>query len=319
MKNRIAVFASLCGLFCLMFASPQVIGCARDALKLCAELILPSLFPFFVLSILLSKLGLPAALGRLLGPAASRLFGVSGAGVSALFIGLCGGYPMGAAYIAEMAAAGAVSREEAERLLGFCNNSGPAFIVGAVGAGIFGSSAVGLALYGIHILAAVLTGLLLRGRGFSPSAPPAPCKTPPFSAALPQAVKQAVSAALSVCGFVVCFTVLAGLLDAVGWFSLLSGSLSALTGAELHFSRALLSGILELGSGVGAMRGLSLSPANLALAAGMLGWGGVSVHFQTLSLFSDSDIKTALHFAGRVISGVLSALLAWLFAFFFLR
>ena len=318
MKNRIAVFASLCGLFCLMFASPQVIGCARDALKLCAELILPSLFPFFVLSILLSKLGLPAALGRLLSPAASRLFGVSGAGASALFIGLCGGYPMGAAYIAEMAASGAVSREEAERLLGFCNNSGPAFIVGAVGAGIFGSSAVGLALYGIHILAAVLTGLLLRGRGFSSPAPPPPTETPPFSAALPQAVKQAVSAALSVCGFVVCFTVLAGLLDAVGWFSLLSGSLSALTGAELHFSRALLTGLLELGSGVGAMRGLSLSPANLALAAGMLGWGGVSVHFQTLSLFSDTDIKTALHFAGRVISGIFSAFLAWLFAFFFL-
>ena len=318
MKNRIAVFASLCGLFCLMFASPQVIGCARDALKLCAELILPSLFPFFVLSILLSKLGLPAALGRLLSPAASRLFGVSGAGASALFIGLCGGYPMGAAYIAEMAASGAVSREEAERLLGFCNNSGPAFIVGAVGAGIFGSSAVGLALYGIHILSAVLTGLLLRGRGFSSPAPPPQPVTPPFSAALPQAVKQAVGAALSVCGFVVCFTVLAGLLDAVGWFSLLSGSLSALTGAELHFSRALLTGVLELGSGVGAMRGLSLSPANLALAAGMLGWGGVSVHFQTLSLFSDTDIKTALHFAGRVISGIFSAFLAWLFAFFFL-
>ena len=318
MKNRIAVFASLCGLFCLMFASPQVIGCARDALKLCAELIIPSLFPFFVLSILLSKLGLPAALGRLLSPAASRLFGVSGAGASALFIGLCGGYPMGAAYIAEMAASGAVSREEAERLLGFCNNSGPAFIVGAVGAGIFGSSAVGLALYGIHILAAVLTGLLLRKRGFSPSSTPPTTEAPPFSAALPQAVKQAVSAALSVCGFVVCFTVLAGLLDAAGWFSLLSGRLSALTGAELHFSRALLTGILELGSGVGAMRGLSLSPANLALAAGMLGWGGVSVHFQTLSLFSDTDIKTALHFAGRVISVIFSAFLAWLFAFFFL-
>ena len=63
-----------------------------------------------------------------------------------------------------MSAAGAVSREEAERLLGFCNNSGPAFIVGAVGAGIFGSPSVGLALYGIHILAAVLTGLLLRRR-----------------------------------------------------------------------------------------------------------------------------------------------------------
>ena len=317
MKNRIAVFASLCALFCLIFASPQVISCARDALKLCAELIMPSLFPFFVLSILLSKLGLPNLLGRLLAPAASRLFGVSGAGASALFVGLCGGYPMGAAYIAEMFGSGAIGKEEAERLLGFCNNSGPAFIVGAVGAGIFGSPSVGLALYGIHILAAVLTGLLLRKKGSSPSASVPAAEPLPFSAALPQAVRQAVSAALSVCGFVVCFTVLAGLLDAVGWFSLLSGRLSALTGAELHFSRALLTGILELGSGVGTMRGLSVSPVNLALAAGMLGWGGISVHFQTLSLFCDTDVKSALHFAGRVLSAILSAVLAWLFASLF--
>ena len=139
-----------------------------------------------------------------------------------------------------------------------------------------------------------------------------------ISAALPQAVRQAVSAALSVCGFVVCFTVLAGLLDAVGWFSLLAGRLSALTGAELHFSRALLTGILELGSGVGAMRGLSVSPANLSLAAGMLGWGGISVHFQTLSLLCDTEIKSALHFAGRLMSAIISAVLAYLISFLFL-
>ena len=204
MKNRIALFASLCALFCLIFASADVIGCARSALRLCAELILPSLFPFFVLSILLCKLGLPALLGRLLSPAAARLFGVSGAGVSALFIGLCGGYPMGAAYIAEMYGDGSIGREEAERLLGFCNNSGPAFIVG------------GLLLYAVHISAAVITGLLLPRKRVSAAAPAPRAKPLPFSAALPQAVRQAVSSVLAVCGFVVCFTVLAGLLDARG-------------------------------------------------------------------------------------------------------
>ena len=219
MKNRIALFASLCALFCLIFASADVIDCARSALRLCAELILPSLFPFFVLSILLSKLGLPALLGRLLSPAAARLFGVSGAGVSALFIGLCGGYPMGAAYIAEMYGDGSIGREEAERLLGFCNNSGPAFIVGAVGAGVFGSAAVGLLLYAVHISAAVITGLLLPKKRVSAAAPAPRAKPLPFSAALPQAVRQAVSSVLAVCGFVVCFTVLAGLLDARGPFS----------------------------------------------------------------------------------------------------
>lgn len=318
MKNRMAVFASLCALFCLIFASGQVIDSARYALRLCAELILPSLFPFFVLSILLSKLGLPSMLGKLLTPAASKLFGVSGAGVSALFIGLCGGYPMGAAYIAEMYAGKAVSRDEAERLLIFCNNSGPAFIIGAVGAGVFGSSFVGLLLYGVHISAAVITGLLFRRKASVPAIQPDFEQPMSFSAAFPFAVRQAASSVLAICGFVVCFTVLTGLIDARGYFSLLSGWISAFSGCELHFSRALLTGILELGSGVGAMRGLCPSPVNLALAAGMLGWGGISVQFQTLSLICDTDIKSLPHLIGRLISGVVSAGLAYLISALFI-
>ena len=44
---------------------------------------------------------------------------------------------------------------EAERLLAFCNNSGPAFILGVVGVGVFGSSRVGLLLYLAHAAASI--------------------------------------------------------------------------------------------------------------------------------------------------------------------
>ncbi|MEI3101559.1 MAG: hypothetical protein V8T45_07145 [Oscillospiraceae bacterium] len=120
--------------------------------------------PFFVLSGLLNRLGLPGFLGRLLAGAASRIYGISGAGASALFIGLTGGYPLGAAYIADMERSGAITAKEGERLLAFCNNSGPTFIIGAVGAGAFHSSAAGFFLYGIHILSALLAGSSSAGR-----------------------------------------------------------------------------------------------------------------------------------------------------------
>ena len=70
MKNKLALVGTLCALIALIFSSRQVIDSARDALSLCASLILPSLFPFFVLSILLGKLGLPQRLGRRLAPLA---------------------------------------------------------------------------------------------------------------------------------------------------------------------------------------------------------------------------------------------------------
>jgi len=288
-----------------------VLSSARYALSLCSRLIIPSLFPFFVVSILLGRLGFANLLSKFLGKGAAKLFGVSGAGISAFFIGITGGYPLGAAYIAELCDSGSIDLDEAERLLRFCNNSGPAFIVGAIGGGIFGSGKIGLKLYVIHILAAVITGLLFRRRRASYVSPlPQRRESPDFSAALPEAVKQALVSTLNVCGFVVVFTVFAGLLDANGWFSLLSGKISEITGAELHFSRALITGLMELGSGVGAMQGLKATAPNLALAAAMVGWGGVSVHFQTLSAVNDSKINCAPHFTGRIMSAVISAALA---------
>ena len=207
---------------------------------------------------------------------------------------------------------GAISTAEAERLLAFCNNSGPAFVIGAVGVGVFGSSKTGLVLYAIHCCAAVCTGLLFRTGSPAPPGQEA-CRAVvlPLSQALPEAVRQAVISILSVCGFVVCFTVFTGLLDANGFFSVFAGRLADLTGRELHWCRALLCGLLELGSGTGAMRGLTLSPINMALAAFLLSWGGLSVQFQTMAVLSESKMKGALHLAGRLVSACIAAVLGY--------
>ena len=289
---------------------------SRYGLRLCVELILPSLFPFFLVSILLNRLGFPVWLGKHLGAAAGSLFRVSGAGATALFVGLTGGYPMGAAYLAELLKSGTITEAEGERLLGFCNNSGPAFLVGAIGAGVFGSSAVGMRLYGVHILAALLTGLLLRGRKAGRvSEESIQTETEEnLSRLLPEAVQQSVLALLNVCGFVVCFSVFTGLLEVSGLLDAVTAFCCARNAVEPEALRALLIGFWELGSGIGALRGLAPTPLHLALAAALVGWGGVSVHFQTLAVLSDTGIKGALHTAGRLIHAVLSFLLMYGFS-----
>lgn len=312
MKNKLSIFAALCALAALIMSTDNVINCCQAALTLCLELIIPSLFPFFVLSGLLNRLGLPSLLGQLLAPLASRLFRVSGPGASAFFIGITGGYPMGASYIADLLESGQISSEEASRLLAFCNNSGPAFIVGAVGAGVFHSAGVGLLLYLVHIFSAIIAGVLLRPRENISFALCTDAAGESIKTALPEAVRQGVVSTLNVCGFVVCFTVLTGLLDAWGLFSGLAGAIAARFAFELHFVRAALTGVLELGSAVGAMQGLSETPLNLALAAAILGWGGISVHFQTAAVLADADIKTAPHFRGRLMSAVIGAALAYI-------
>ena len=75
---------------------------------------------------------------------------------------------------------------------------------------------------------------------------------------------------------------------------------------------AFLTGLFELGSGIGRMRGLSHSPALFSLAAFLTGWGGLSVSFQTAAVLSESNLSLRYHLIGRMLSGTFSAILAFL-------
>ena len=113
---------------------------------------------------------------------------------------------------------------------------------------------------------------------------------------------------LGICGFVVCFSVVTGFLESAGVFSAASSALSGLFAVQPDFVRTLLTGFLELGGGIAALRSLSPSPVNLALASFLLGFGGLSVHCQTLAAVADAQIATGRHFFGRLLHGLLSAL-----------
>ena len=173
----------------------------------------------------------------------------------------------------------------------------------------------GLLLYGVHVLSAVLVGMLFapRSGGLQPEER-TQIAAVSLSQALPEAVRSSVRAVLTVSGFVVTFSVVTGILDASGLLPALVGTLAARLGLELHFARALCTGVLELGTGIGAMQGLTPTPGNLALAAFLIGWGGVSVHCQTAAVLADTDIKSARHMVGRLLHGAISALCMWVLA-----
>ena len=135
---------------------------AAGALSLCAKVIVPSLFPFFVCANLFCALHLTQPLERALSSVMQPVFGVPGSGAAALVVGLTGGYPSGAQTIAALYAAGSIDKKSAGRLLLFCNNCGPAFIFGVVGPAVFGSRLAGLLLYIVHCTSALLLGTLPR-------------------------------------------------------------------------------------------------------------------------------------------------------------
>ena len=90
------------------------------------------------------------------------LFNVPGEGVFALIMGTISGYPVGAKIATNLREKNNCTKEEAERLLAFTNNSGPLFIIGTVGICSFGNTLIGYLLLITHIMSSITVGLIFR-------------------------------------------------------------------------------------------------------------------------------------------------------------
>ena len=208
-KLLIVYCLSVILLACIMLNTEPAISAAKEALYVCGQTVIPSLFPFFVLSSFMIGTGFVCCLGNLLSPLAKQLFRVSGSGAVVFIVGILCGYPTGAKMVAELYAQNLIKKNEANRLLPFCNNSGPLFIIGAVGLGMLKNKGLGYLLYTIHVLSAVLVGIFFsffskKEEITQPNAISAVRLGRVFS----DAVCRGTKTMLEVCGFLVFFSVL---------------------------------------------------------------------------------------------------------------
>ena len=295
----------LCFLFCgillwFLWDAAAIRSAVTEALLLCATSVIPAMFPFLVVSNLLIMLGLGDLLSPAFAAVMSRLFRLPGAAGSALLLGLTGGYPIGAKTAADLYRSGRLAREETQRLLTFCNNANPAFFLSVLGAGVFHSVRVGLYLWLIHLLSALLSGwFLCRNRTGSSRIQCPPIRkanSDPFSVLWVSAVGSALQGILSICAFVVIFYVLTRPL----------ASLPGLWGSAA-------TGILELFS---LIPRLSNDSANLILVSALSGWGGLSVLCQTASMLAGTGLSISSCIKGKLLQGLFSALFAALLILF---
>lgn len=271
----------------------EVAAAVSAALALCADSVIPAMFPVLVMASVLISLGSGDLLSPLFAGVTERLFRLPGTAGSALLLGLVGGYPVGARTAADLYRRGQLSYADTCRLLTFCNNANPAFFISVLGAGVFSDTGTGFRLWLIHVLSALLTGILTgRNSSIRPSPAPAARPIPSFASAWVQAVGDSLRAILSVCAFVVIFRVL-------------TRPLTALPG-------------LWAPAAVGCTELFSLLPlltpdsAGFLLAAGCSGWGGLSVLCQTAALLEGTDLPLAPCIRGKLLQGLLSLLLAGL-------
>lgn len=300
----LAVCAAALGL--ILFPK-DVSNAVTDGLSMCSDVLLPTLFPFLVLSGFMIKSGLIDMVGRFLEPVMRPTFHLPGVCSSALLLGLVGGYPTGAKAAVTLYRDGLCTRQEAEQTLTFCNNCGPGFLLGSVGFGIFGCFSCGMILLVAHWLSAVAVGMFFAPP-YTRSEQNARIKKhtadTPLHTAFVGSVTEAMQAFLNLSAFVLCFSAITQLAQLSGIINILA----ALFPLSQENSISFLLGLLEMTAGALHLGGGS-ETERMILASALIGWGGLSVHCQTLSLMQDTDLSPVPYFKGKALQALLAALL----------
>ena len=192
-----------------LFIYPQsCIEAAKDGVTTALYIVLPSIFPFMVLSKFIIARNLHYLASKIIGKPFEFLFGVNRKYAVVFVLGCIGGYPIGAIAINELLKKDEITVKDAEFLLGFCNNSGPMFIIGTVGTLMLNNTSYGYILYIIHILSVILGGIIMRII-LRPSIKTCALNTYKNNLSVSNSVTSSASAMINIASYIIIFSVIA--------------------------------------------------------------------------------------------------------------
>ena len=301
-----AMSAAVLFLIILLALSPARYAAAcLEGLSLWAKAVLPSLFPFFVLTAILTKLGAAGRLADRLSPLTKKCK-LSGIAAYCFLMSILSGYPVGSRIIADLAKGEAIGAKQAARMSVLCSTSGPMFLLGSVGGAMFKSAKAGAILLASHILAVLLVCL-----AFVPFLKPLP-ELPPKKFApdadniLHESVSGAVVSILCVGGFIAAFYVL----------SLALSDLHILWPLEQFFglffpqeiADGLCAGLLEATHGC-ALLASGGGTFALPSAAFCVTFGGACILCQQLGYLKGAGVKAGPFIGIKALQGLAAILL----------
>ena len=298
MKKTLFYIFVIAIIILIILRAEDVILYARDAMRMCYEIIIPTLFPFFICSSLLIYSGFGSVMAKLTSKIMRPLFNVPPSGAAAFVLGIISGFPVGSITCVQLYKAGALSKSEAERLLAFCNNSGPLFIIGSVGVAIYGKLSYGLILYLIHIITSLAVGIIFRSynknKHNSPPLVLTTTETPLgeiFSLSLTNASKNIIS---------VCFCII--------FFSSICRVLLSFIPLS-DFANAAANGLFEFSTGILKTSMLDMSLYKKFLTTSfILGFSGLSVHFQVMTVTAQSGLSLKPYILGKLLHSLLAVI-----------
>lgn len=312
------IFVILISSFYLLFChATEVMEAVLFAFSLWQTNLLPSLFPFFVLSEVFIQYGFVSFLGELLRKPMNTFFHLSGECGFVLAMSMVSGFPSGAKYTRSLVDSGIIDDDEGSRLLTFTHFSNPFFIVGTIGSFFLGQKKLGILILLCHFFANFMIGFLFRPRRKLESSP----SSFSFYRALAK-MHKARLANKKTFGQIVTFAItntlktLLLMLGVVTFFLIVTTILQEVVPLGDVF-RTLFSGVLEMTQGIKYTASLPISLMwKAAFMTFMISFGGFSVHMQVMSFLEDTNIQYRYFFLARILHALLATgLLLFFFPF----
>lgn len=328
----------------LMLAKPDYyLASAQRSLSLFATSLLPSLFPFYFCSLLLTFCGAVKVISKIGGKPITLLYRTKHESAYALFLSLLCGYPVGASTICELYENGILTQQDAKSASAFCQNAGPVFIIGTIGGVIFKNQAIGWIILLSHYLGALINGLFYRTKksasfskhktnktnkhGIKKEQSSLSNSTCNKDCALPQkvsiysnpkdiddimskAISKSTMSMLCVGGYIVICGMLVDTLDLVGLTQLISnlGDISAPITAIVY-------GMIEMTRGSIACADIQNIHVAIAVCTQIISLGGLSIFLQCYNYLSKCNISFGKLLLIKLTQCVISFAIAFILSF----
>ena len=305
-ENKLIMAASLCFAAAMVVFPAVTESGSKTAIGIWANSIVPILLPVFIFADVIKRVGNPERLPLKVYP---------------FVIAFMSGYPMGAKIVGDLTAGGCFTEEEGKHVLSYSLVTGPAFIIGTVGA-FMGNTGAALAVAASHYMGAILNGFIYR-------CPAQPRCTPggrsrkvgadvgadtglltqqnTYMESFTASIIAGFKAMAVILAYLILFMIGLELLESAGVFGLLPGE------PWSAFAKGLIE--MTVGSNMIGICDISIN-LKTALTAFIVSFGGFSVIGQSVSMAAGSGLGLGTIFKIKLTHGLTAGILAAVFSVF---
>jgi len=299
--NIIVIVITLFMLYKVVVEKMLVYNSINYALNIWVKNLIPTLFPFFIISDILINFNFTFYIPKILKKMCKFLFNITDNMITILMLSVISGFPSNARNTRTLYDKGLITLDEANHILIFSHFSNPLFILTTVSIFFFNNTDVGIILLISHYLSNLILGILFRNyfshddnndniKDF---------KKIDFGSILIGSIKKSVDTILLICGIIVIFMLLSSIIINTFDFNI--------------YNSMLIKGLLEITIGIEALGKLNISMIyKLVIASCFLAFGGFSVHMQVISQITGTEIKYKFFVIGRLFQMILAGIITYI-------